>query len=143
MKIEGGRGKGNVLSVYSDSDHAGDRPYTTRSHTGTMILLNNVPIHWASKKQTVSTAYSSAMAEVYALSETVRAARLIAWKCEDMNMNVSSPLVVQVDNDQARVFAHGHCLQSRLRGVVDMREDWVQELRDQNLVQVVHVNVPG
>ena len=79
------------------------------------------------------------MAEVYALSETVRAARLIAWKCDEMNMNVSSPLVVQVDNDQARVFAHGHCLQSRLRGVVDMREDWVQELRDQNLVKVVHV----
>ena len=80
------------------------------------------------------------MAEIYALSETVRAARLVQWRCAEMNMNVSSPLVVQVDNEQARVFADGNCLQSQLRGVIDMRAEWVKELRDKQLVKVVHIN---
>ena len=53
-----------------------------KSHTGSMILLNDTPIQWVSKKQIESTAYSSAMAEIYALSETVRVARSVAWRLE-------------------------------------------------------------
>lgn len=104
-----------------------------------MIMLNGTPVHWSSRKQTDSTAYSSALAEIYALSETVRAARLYVWRCEEMCMNVTWPLVVQVDNQQAISFQRGTCLQSRIRGVVSMREDWVQELRDANKISVLKV----
>ena len=54
-------------------------------------------------------------------------------------MNVTWPLVVQVDNQQAVSFQRGTCLQSRIRGVVSMREDWVQELRDANKISVLKV----
>ena len=120
----------DTLEIYSDSDHAGDKPHTTKSHTGCMIILNGAPIQWISKKQIESTAYSSAMAEIYALSETVRVARSVAWRLEELNMLVQYPLVVKVDNKQSKTFQEGTCINSRLRGVVDMREAWVQELRD-------------
>ena len=80
------------LGIYSDSDHAGDKPHTMKSHTGSMILLNDTPIQWVSKKQIDSTAYSSAMAEIYyALSEPVRVARSVAWRLEELNVIVQYP----------------------------------------------------
>ena len=41
----------DVLAIYSDSDYAGDRPHTMKSHTGCMITLNGAPVQWLSKKQ--------------------------------------------------------------------------------------------
>ena len=132
----GKRSYKDKLSIYSDSDHAGDRPHTMKSHTGCLITLNDAPIQWLSKKQIDSTAYSSAMAEIYALSECVRVARSVAWRCEEMGMKFQYPLCVQVDNRQAKTFQAGTCINSKIRGVVDMREKWVQELRDLKSVMV-------
>ena len=131
----------DVIEIYSDSDHAGDKPHTMKSHTGIMITLNDAPIQWVSKKQIDSTAYSSAMAEIYALSESVRVARSVAWRCEEMGMKLQYPLCVQVDNRQSKTFQEGTCVKSKLRGVVDMRDAWVQELRDLAKVKVKWV--PG
>ena len=53
------------------------------------------------------------------------------------------PLTVQVDNEQARSFVYGTCLNSRLRGCVDMRLQWVQDIRKQvgtGQVQVKYVH---
>ena len=68
-----------------------------------MLLLNNIPIFWKSKKQPV-TARSSAEAEVYALDSAVSNARYINWKREEFNNKVTWPMVVYVDNNQAEVF---------------------------------------
>ena len=87
-------------------------------------------MHWISTKQVRSTAYSSALAEIYALSEAVRHSQLYAWRCADMQVPVTWPLCIQVDNKQAISFQKGTCVQSKLRGCVDLREAWVQELRD-------------
>ena len=78
----------DALEIYSDSDHAGGKPHTMKSHTGSMIIINGAPIQWVSKKQIQGTAYSSALAEIYALSETVRVARSVAWRLEELNMLV-------------------------------------------------------
>ena len=61
------------IRIYSDSDHPGDRSFDCRSQSGTMIVLNDAPVFWRSKKQP-TTAISSACAEIYALSETVKEA---------------------------------------------------------------------
>ena len=74
---------GDVWRIYSDSDHAGDTTVgTNRSHTGIVILLNGMPVLWKSNKQP-KTAYSSATAEIYAMSECRKEARLIAWIAEE------------------------------------------------------------
>ena len=115
------------VQYYCDSDHSGDKKYTTRSHTGIMIMLNSAPVHWCSKKQ-VSTAISSAMADIYALSEAVRHARYYAWRVAELGISITWPLVVQVDNQQAITFSKGTCVSSRLGGCVDVRAAVVKML---------------
>ena len=52
MRLHVPRAAGDTWHIYSDSDHAGDRTVgTNRSHTGIVILLNGMPIHWKSNKQ--------------------------------------------------------------------------------------------
>ncbi len=41
---------GPTMTVYVDSNHAGDL-VTQRSWMGFIVFLNNAPIHWSSKKQ--------------------------------------------------------------------------------------------
>ena len=122
------------IGYYSDASHASEWPLSARSQTGVMITLNGAPVHWISTKQVTSTAYSSALAEIYALSETVRHAQLYAWRCDDMQIPVTWPLCIQVDNKQAISFQKGTCLQSKLRGCVDLREEWVKELKDSDKI---------
>jgi len=85
------------IAIYSDSDHASDKKIDTRSQTGIMILLNGVPCYWRSAKQPI-TALSSAEAEIYALSESVKHGRLFLWRCEEANIPVKWPMTIYVDN---------------------------------------------
>ena len=123
-----------VYSHYSDSDHAGERPYHARSQTGLILTLNKVPVHWKSNKQTC-TAYSSTAAEVMALSETVRQANFLQWAGEEMGYP-KLPVIIHTDSKGARSFQSCPTLDSRLKGYFDCREDWVNELRDSGQVRV-------
>ena len=126
------------LEYYSDSDHAGDMPITTFSHTGTVILLNKVPIHWRSKKQP-KTSRSSAEAEIYALSDTLADARLTNWRLRDIGINIDSLINIHVDNNQAKVFADNTCVNSKLRTAFSLKHAWVKELRDRGKVNVIQI----
>ena len=44
------KGKGMMMTLFVDSDHAGDK-VTRRSRTGYVVFLQNSPITWFSKKQ--------------------------------------------------------------------------------------------
>ena len=139
FKIEGTvEGEPDKIAVYSDSDHGGDKHLTTRSQSGTMILLNGVPVHWRSSKQPV-TALSSAEAEIYALSEAIKSGRLFQWRCEEADMQVEWPMNVMVDNTQSISFQQGTCVNSKLRGTFDMRLKWVGEVKNTKEAQAVYV----
>ena len=127
------------VECYSDSDHAGDRGIDCRSQTGIFVMLNGAPVHWRSVKQ-VSTAISSACAEIYALSDAVKSVRLYRYRALELGMSVPLPLQVKVDNTQAETFAKGTCVNSKLGGTFDVRDDWVQELKDRSEVVVQHVD---
>ena len=90
----------------------------------------------ACKPQIKTTATSSALAEIFALSETVKTAQLTVWRLEELGVRSPKPIVVQVDNQQAISFQRNTCLTSKLRGIVDMRWAWVQELRDKKKIKV-------
>ena len=128
------------FSVFTDSDHHGDKLMTSKSQTGVMILLNGIPIHWRSNKQP-TTADSPACAEIYALKECVRDARLLHWVAEEMGIPISWPFVVNCDSKQAISFQQDTCPKSKIRGSFDLREDWVAEIRDQKVVSMA--KVPG
>ena len=127
--------KHDDLKYYSDSDHAGDLPITTCSHSGTMLLLNGVPIRWKSKKQP-KTSRSSAEAEIYALGQTVDETNFLNWKLQDMGVKIQMPTHIYVDNAQAKVFTEHLCINTRLRNTFNLNQQWIKELRDSKLLKV-------
>ena len=135
------RVKGNTWHIYSDSDHAGEAAAggTTRSHTGVMVVLNGMPVHWRSNKQP-KTALSSAAAEIYAMSAAIKDANLRMWIAEDMNVPITWPMKLHVDNAAGVAFQHSTCGSSKLQGVFNYHEEWVQELKDEGKVNAVHVS---
>ena len=131
--------KQDITHYCSDSDHGGSMPYHSHSHTGVMLLLNNVPIFWKSKKQPV-TSRSSAEAEIYALDSTVASARYLNWKREEFKNKVTWPMIVYVDNNQAKSFCKDLNVNSKLRTTFNMKERWIKELRDRNIVDVQRID---
>ena len=130
---------GNEWHMYSDSDHAGEAATgDSRSHTGVMILLNGMPIHWRSNKQP-KTSLSSAEAEIYAMSTAVKDARTRLWIAEELNLKVEWPLVLHVDNAAGESFQHSTCGSTKLKGVFGLHQDWVQELKNEDMVNAVHI----
>ena len=138
FRLGGRRVLGNKLDYFSDSDHAGDPKLTYQSHIGIIFSLNSVPIQWRSKKQP-KTVISPAMAEIYACSECVKEATWVQYMLEEFGVAMQWPMSIQVDNKQVISFCRNSCLHSRLRGCVDLREDWVRQLRDQGQVKILKV----
>ena len=130
----------DVVDFYCDSDLAGDRALTLRSQTGMIFMLNGMPIYWKSHRQP-TTSVSSAAAEICAMYDAVVAARLYAWRCDEMGIDVPSPLLIQCDNTQGVSFQKGTCKTSNIRGTFDLRAAWVKELRDARNIKTVLV--PG
>ena len=60
----------------------------------------------------------------------------MAWRCEEAGISIQYPLVVQVVNKVTKTFQEGTRVKSKIRGVVDMRHDSVQELRNLANVRV-------
>ena len=137
-KISGPVLKTTTWEVYSDSDHAGDRSTGTRSHTGVVTLCNGAPVQWRSNKQPV-TSVSSAQAEIYAMAEAARDARLSAWKSEEMGCEKRRPIEIQVDNSAGIVFQAKMNPASKLKGMIDLRWNWVRELQDAGEIKAIKV----
>ena len=55
-------------------------------------------------------------------------------------MKPVTPIVLQVDNSQAKSFQEGTCVNSKLRGTFDIRCDWVEELRQRHNIRVEKVS---
>jgi len=85
------------------------------------------------------TSISTAAAEIYALSECLRDARLTQWRLQEMGLLIPSPLVIQVDASCALSFQQRTCTDSRLRGTFDLRAQWIKELQDQRVLRTKHV----
>jgi hypothetical protein len=100
--------------------------------------LNGTPLHWRSNRQP-STADSPAVSEIYALKEGVKDGRLVQWVAEEMGIVTAYPFTVCVDNTQALSFQSDTCPNSKIRGSIDMREAWVKELRDLDIVATQYV----
>ena len=75
-----------------------------------------------------------------ALSEAVRQARFLQWAGIDMGYDKIEKVYMRVDSKGARYFQSSSVLDSRLKGYFDLREAWVQELRDTEKVGVVAVS---
>ena len=124
----------DIFTFYTDANHYGGG----RSQTGVLIFLNGVPMHWRSNRQPI-TADSPAVSEIYALKEGIKDGRLVQWVAEEMGIVTAYPFTVLVDNSQVLSFQGDTCPNSKIRGSIDMRESWVKELRDLEIVATQYV----
>ena len=86
------RGKGVVMMVYVDSDHAGDT-VTRRSRTGFFIFLNSAPIYWISKNQK-SCETGSFGSEFCAINQDTEYIMGLRYKLRVMGIPVDEPTFV-------------------------------------------------
>ena len=134
------RTRKNVWTTYVDSDWAGEKDYShTKSQTGVIILLNGLPIFWRSNKQP-DTSLSSAQAEVYALAEAARDVSLRFWIAEELMLQVTWPAAILVDNSSGIIFQQSMNPTSKLKGVFNLRLNWVKELQDKRRIRAVKVD---
>ena len=133
----------NVWDTFVDSNWGGDKGekgLLTKSQTGMIVMLNGMPVLWKSNRQKdKDTAMSSAAAEIYALSEAVKATRLVGMVAEELGYKVEWPREVLEDNTAAISFQQATNPDSRQGGVIDYREDWVRDLQNKSVVKAVKV----
>lgn len=92
--------------MYTDADYAGDRN-TRRSTSGMIIMMNGGPINWFSKVQKLC-ALSTAEAEIYAVTDSVKEALHIKLLCEECGIRqVGRPLTIYEDNNACIQMGHG------------------------------------
>ena len=127
--------QGNTWDLYCDSGYAGDTGLHSRSRNGVVFLLNGMPVHRRSNKQPQNS-LSSAAAEIYALSETRKDDRLRLWVSEELGYKDVWPAVIQdlVDNAATLSFQKAKKANTKLKGVYNLREKWVHELRDDSKI---------
>ena len=65
----------------------------------------------------------------------MKRARLLQWTASEMGMKPKWPMKFNVDNKACISFQRSTNPDSRLLGVFDLREGWVQELKDMKIVE--------
>ena len=76
---------------------------------------------------------SSAAAEIYAASVALSEICHLSYVADEMGMGIKLPFVLQVDNAACLAFSKDQVQRSKLRHI-DARQEWVQALRDNNVV---------
>jgi hypothetical protein len=90
------RGKGFIIRVFIDADHAGDE-VTRRSRTGFIVYINNAPVYWYSKRQG-SVESSTYQAEFTAMKEAAEYVRALRYRLRMMGIPVEGPAYIFGDN---------------------------------------------
>ena len=89
-------GQSMTMCVFVDADHAGDL-VTRRSRRGFIVVLNNAPIYWNSKKQN-SCETSTFGSEFVATKQATEYVQGLHFKLRMMGITVDEPAFVFGDN---------------------------------------------
>ena len=142
---------GHGWSFFSDSDFAGN-PSTEnkrRSQNGFVAMVGNAPISWYSKVASSAFAHpdigeahadiSVGAAEVYAAANATLEMLSMSYMISEMGeIPFPKPMVLQMDNTTAEIFANNTAARTKLKHI-DVRQNWVQCLRDSSIVIPKHV----
>lgn len=79
-------------------------------------------------------------AETYAVGNAAKSIMSLQYNSEEMGLPFPKRIICQVDSDTAKSFSNNSCKKSKLKHI-DCRQEWVQVLRDKNILKCVHV--PG
>ena len=85
-----------LIESFADADWAGDET-DRKSTSGTVIMVNDTPLVWKSKKQ-VGVSLSSTEAEFVSISECLKSTKWVHTILEEMNMLAQGPTTFYEDN---------------------------------------------
>lgn len=127
----------NVLTGYSDSDHAGH--IEDRKSTGGMVFyLNESLITWVSQKQRC-VALSSCEAEFMAATAAACQAIWLRKVLKQITGEQIDPVVIYIDNKSAIDLAKNPTFHGRSKHI-DIRYHFIRECVDRGDIIVKHVN---
>ena len=124
------------IKAYSDSDFAGDTE-TRKSVSGYIIYLNGAAIAWRSKGQK-SVSLSSTEAEYMAISEVAMEILYIVGILKFLDVKISFPIEVNVDNIGAVYLSKNATTGNRTKHI-DTRYHFVREYIEDGIVKVIFV----
>ena len=124
------------IKGYCDSDYAGDAD-NRRSVSGYVIYLNNCPIAWKSRGQK-TVALSSTEAEYIALSEVSTEIIFISEVLKFMEVSISYPIEINVDNVGAIYLAKNASTTTRTKHI-DIRYHFIREHVDNGKIRIKFV----
>ena len=130
-------GQSFKLSVYVDSDHAGNVD-DRKSISGYIIYLGSTPIVWRSKQQKGKPAESSCEAEYIALSACINEVVWIIAFLAELGFNVPLPVPVHGDNRSAQDLAHNPVHHERTKHI-DIRYHRIREFILDGTISLYHV----
>ncbi|KAK9905318.1 hypothetical protein M0R45_000291 [Rubus argutus] len=103
------------LQAYCDADWAGD-PNDRKSTTGFVILLNNTPISWCSKKQT-AVSRSSTEAEYRSMADTSSEIQWLLHLLTELHIELTQVPTLHCDNISALALAANPVHHSKLKHI--------------------------
>lgn len=112
------------FSTYSDASWGGDME-NARSTTGTIILFNNGPVTWQSKRQQ-TTALSSAESEYMALADTMKQVLHLIAVANFLHIPVPRPFPIQSDS-QSAIHIAGNPVSSQRTRHINVRYHFLRE----------------
>lgn len=98
------------------------------------------PYNGSRSNKQPQTALSSAAAETHAFSEAVKDSKHLAWRIEDTGQRIPRPIEMLEDNKATISFQKTTKTSTKLRGVYNLRWNWVTELRDTNEIKATKVD---
>ena len=116
----------NCIIGYADADFGGDLD-DRKSTPGYVIMRNNGPLSWKSKKQTI-TAQSTAEAELIALNFAARDVAWISQIHDDMGKKNQYPITIFEDNQSA--IACRNPINNNTNKHMAMRHIWIYQRRN-------------
>lgn len=120
------------------STHSELELFKSRSISG-YIIWTNGPLHWMSKRQTV-TARSSAEAEIYATDECVKHILYLRNLLNELELGkeyLNNPLTIY--NDNAACVAWSHNMTTKGLRYIQIRENAVREAVQNKIVTIKHI----
>ena len=122
-----------VLSGYCDADWGGDL-VDRKSTTGYCTFLNNNLISWQSKKQT-TVALSSTEAEYMAICEVTKEIMWMKMILEELQLTVSSPSIIYVDNQSAIKISENDIAHDRTKHI-DIKHYFVKDAIEKRIIKL-------
>ena len=128
------------FTFYSDADSAGSYATDgeTRSRTGYVAFFNDMPVDWHSKLQT-SIATATAESESRAIATGAQRALKLLYIAQELGITDDTKVRLFTDASAAMGFGTNNSGSTTMKHI-DIREGWVQELRDRKKLELMKIH---